>query len=113
MTNTQPYRPLPEELYIGISPIEGNGLFASDLIHEKKELGISHIKYNSDDFHSGYIRTPVGGFVNQSEEPNCELYECGEYLKMRTIKEIRAGEELTLSYNLYDPCKNYRCDKDN
>tara|TARA_B100000287_G_scaffold428709_1_gene480563 strand:+ start:766 stop:1107 length:342 start_codon:yes stop_codon:yes gene_type:complete len=113
MTTTEPYRPLPKELYIGMSKIEGNGIFTLHLLEEKKELGISHIKYDSGDFHSDYIRTPLGGFINHSEEPNCELYECGEYLKMRTIKPIKAGEELTLTYNLYDPCKNYKCNSDN
>ena len=113
MTKTKPYRPLPEELYIGTSKIEGNGIFTTDFLDEKKELGISHIKYSGGDFHSDFIRTPLGGFINHSEKSNCELYECGEYLKMRTTKEIKAGEELTLTYNLYDPCKNYVCSDDN
>ena len=26
---------------------------------------------------------------------------------MKTSKTINPGEELTLAYNLYDPCKNY------
>ena len=26
---------------------------------------------------------------------------------MKTSKKIKVGEELTLTYNLYDPCKNY------
>ena len=81
------YRPLPEGLYIGNSKIEGNGLFTYIELKKSEELGISHIRYNSDDFHSNYIRTPLGGFVNHSNTPNCELYECGA--------------------NLYDPCKNY------
>ena len=38
---------------------------------------------------------------------NCELYECGAYLKMKVAKDIKSGGELTLAYNLYDPCKNY------
>jgi len=101
------YRPLPEGLYIGNSKIEGNALFTYIELKKSEELGISHIRYNSDDFHSNYIRTPLGGFVNHSNTPNCELYECGAYLKMKTSKNIRPGEELTLAYNLYDPCKNY------
>ena len=107
MTETKPYRPLPRKLYIGNSPIEGNGLFTSADIPSQEELGISHIKYDGGDFHSNYIRTPLGGFVNHSTTSNCELYECGEYLKMKTIKTIKAGEELTLTYSLYEPCKNY------
>ncbi len=45
--------------------------------------------------------------MNHSETPNCVLYECGAYLKMKIEKTIRPGEELTLTYSLYDPCKNY------
>ena len=111
MEETKPYRPLPEELYIGNSTIEGNGLFTSKKLNKDKELGISHIKYNSDDFHSNYIRTPLGGFINHdSKNPNCTVYKCGEYLKMKTIKPIKKDKELTLNYTLYDPCKNYSCD---
>jgi len=104
----KPYRPLPDELYIGISTIEGNGLFTTDFIEKGRELGITHIKNNSGDFHANYIRTALGAFVNHvKDNPNCVLYECGEYLKMKTITDIKAGEELTLNYSLYDPCKNY------
>ena len=105
--STIQYRPLPNQLYIGISTIEGNGLFTSSDIPKDNELGITHIKNESGDFHSNQIRTPLGGFVNHSENSNCMLYECGDYLKMKTTKNIKKGEELTLTYSLYDPCKNY------
>ena len=107
MTKIQPYRPLPRKLYIDSSPIEGNGLFTSSDIPKDNELGITHIKNDSGDFHSDFIRTPLGGFVNHSENSNCMLFECGNYLKMKTTKTIKEGEELTLSYSLYEPCKNY------
>ena len=107
MTKTQPYRPLPRKLYISNSIIEGNGLFTSSDLPKDTELGITHIKNDSGDFHSNFIRTPLGGFVNHSEKSNCTLYECGNYLKMKTNKPIQEGEELTLSYSLYEPCKNY------
>ena len=45
MKTTKPYRPLPKELYIGLSEIEGNGLFTSESLESDLELGISHIKY--------------------------------------------------------------------
>jgi|TARA_R110001583_G_scaffold3173_2_gene20747 hypothetical protein len=108
MQKVESYRPLPTELYIGTSSIEGNGLFTLEHLEENKELGISHIKYPTGDFHSDFIRTPLGGFVNHDpENPNCVVYECGEFLKLKTKKEIFPGDELTLNYSLYDPCKNY------
>lgn len=104
----EPYRPLPEELYIGMSTIEGNGLFTTEFIEKGRELGITHIKDDSGDFHSNYIRTALGAFVNHvKENPNCVLYECGNYLKMKVLSDIRSGGELTLNYSLYEPCKNY------
>jgi len=107
MAETKHYRPLPDELYIGMSEIEGNGLFAKQFIKEGTEFGISHIKDGSGNFHSNFIRTPLGGFVNHSDEPNCSFYECGDYLKMKTTKDILLNEELTVTYSLYDPCKDY------
>jgi len=102
------YRPLPDGLYIGMSKIEGNGLFTRKFIEKGVELGITHIKNDSGDFHSNYIRTPLAGFANHSPtSPNCSIYECGGYLKMKTSSDIKVGDELTLNYTLYDPCKNY------
>tara|TARA_R110000796_G_scaffold122636_1_gene236960 strand:- start:239 stop:574 length:336 start_codon:yes stop_codon:yes gene_type:complete len=110
MKKTEQYRPLPKELHIGMSKIEGNGLFTTEDLNTNTELGISHIKYDDDSFHSHFIRTPLGGFINHSKEsPNCVVYECGEFLKLKTIKPIKSNEELTLNYTLYDPCKNYQC----
>lgn len=106
------YRPLPDGLYIGMSSIEGNGLFTIEFIKKDTELGISHIKNDSGDFHSGYIRTPLGGFVNHDKDnPNCIAYECGQYLRMKTTQDIQAGKELTLNYLLHEPCKDYMTDE--
>ena len=105
------YNPLHPFLTIRDSVIHGQGVFAIRDIPIDFNLGVTHIY--DDRFFNNYSRTPLGGFVNHSETPNCELYECGDYLKMKTSKLIEAGEELTLTYSLYDPCKNYKCDSDN
>ena len=99
------YRPLPEGLYIGNSNIEGNGLFTKIELKEGEELGITHIRYNSDDFHSNYIRTPLGGFVNHSTTPNCKTFYEGRLISIITITDIKAGDEITLKYNMYDPSR--------
>ena len=103
------YRPLPDGLYIDNSVIEGNGLFTKKELKKGEELGITHIRYNSEDFHSNYIRTPLGGFINHSDDANCELMDKDEdyhYKVIKTKRKIEAGEELTLKYSLYDIC-NY------
>jgi len=94
------YRPLPKEVTIEKSYIEGLGLFASDDIPMNTKLGISHIK--DDRFENGYSRTPLGGFVNHSDFPNCEFYKDGDYIRLRTIRNINVNHELTAEYWLYD-----------
>tara|TARA_R110002074_G_scaffold2557_1_gene14880 strand:+ start:2199 stop:2528 length:330 start_codon:yes stop_codon:yes gene_type:complete len=99
------YKPLPDYISIGSSEIHGAGLFAVDDIPKEIEIGISHA-YDPNFLHD-YIRTPLGGFINHSEKPNCELIEDDEntdYKKIKTIKKIEQGEELTLKYSLYEIC---------
>ena len=101
------YRPLPYNLTIGKSFIEGLGLFAEDDLPMNTKLGISHVK--DDRFDNGYIRTPLGGFINHSDIPNCEFYKDGDYIKLRTIRPINIGHELTAEYWLYN-MENYNVD---
>tara|TARA_Y100000817_G_scaffold291061_1_gene262272 strand:+ start:258 stop:698 length:441 start_codon:yes stop_codon:yes gene_type:complete len=62
------YRPLPKQLTIKNSPIEGLGLFALEDIKKNSFLGVTHIR--DEQFENKYIRTPLGGFYNHSNEPN-------------------------------------------
>ena len=62
------YNPLPEELILGVSRTHGHGVFAKYDLPKKYDLGMSHIKIP---IIHGYVRTPMGGFLNHSEEPNC------------------------------------------
>jgi len=94
------YKPLPKEVTIKKSYIEGLGLFAEEDLVMNTNLGISHIK--DDRFENDYIRTPLGGFVNHSDAPNCEFYKDNDYIMLRTIRHINIGHELTAEYWLYD-----------
>ena len=62
------YRPLPEELTIKNSRIEGLGLFVTKDIKKNSFLGVTHIR--DEQFENKYIRTPLGGFYNHSNDPN-------------------------------------------
>ena len=129
------YKPLPNFLTIKKSPIEGLGLYATENIKANCFIGLTHIK--DKNFENGYIRTPLGGFYNHSNEPNVRrvisdklpiiksgdvidetldmsklpdgkasrenLYPevVGKYMFLVSIKEIKAGQELTANYNLY------------
>lgn len=100
---SEQYKPLPEGLTIKESGIEGLGLFALRDFPSGHNFGISHIK--NGNFENGYIRTPLGGFYNHSEDPNCRALIKGEYWYLTSIKEIKAGDELMVKYTLYDPGK--------
>ena len=94
------YKPLPDCITIKESNIEGLGLFATCDIKEGHEFGVTHFKNYW--FEDGYIRTPLGGFFNHSDNPNCEAYRQNQYVKLRSIKPIKKGEELTAKYWLYN-----------
>ena len=61
------YRPLPDGLTIKNSPIEGLGLFATVNIKKSSFIGVTHIR--DEQFENKYIRTPLGGFYNHSNNP--------------------------------------------
>tara|TARA_A100001011_G_C14288167_1_gene834833 strand:+ start:667 stop:990 length:324 start_codon:yes stop_codon:yes gene_type:complete len=99
------YEPLPPEVYLAESPIHGFGIFAQEIIPVGTFIGISHVKTTNSSFTHGLIRTPLGGFINHSEHPNCKLESSffDEWNTLVTTKDIMPDEELTLSYGLYDP----------
>jgi len=104
------YKPLPESLTIKESKIHQLGLFADQDIKHGTNLGMSHLKIGDTIF-----RTPLGGFINHANEPNCvkaELRMIDEDLKghsynykkwnLITIQDIKKGEELTVRYTFYN-----------
>ena len=90
------YRPLPECLTIKTSEIEGLGLFAKKEIYEGTILGISHHVTKDE-----VLRTPLGGFYNHSENPNCIKRLLDNKYVLVTLKKILEGEEITVKYTLY------------
>ena len=133
------YKPLPTQLTIKNSPIEGLGIFATEDIKKNTFLGITHIR--DEQFENKYIRTPLGGFYNHSNDPNVirmvsdtlpklkfgdetdpkkkteevkngkanldnAFYHLQEksdakYMFLISVKDIKAGQEITANYNLY------------
>ena len=61
-----PYKPLPKELRLGFSDIHDIGIFAKEGIAQGTNLGMTHIKVADH-----LIRTPLGGFLNHSDNANC------------------------------------------
>ena len=103
MTDT--YKPLPDGLIIKESNIEGQGLFTTRDLLMGCNLGISHYRINNE-----YIRTPLGGFINHSDKPNCGRSQIRirpglDKWSIIVVEKIPAGSELTLKYTMYDPAK--------
>ena len=100
------YNPLPDSIELSKSSIHGYGLFAKTCIVKGTILGISHVYH--DLFPDGWIRTPLGGYYNHSETPNCELITNNmdegfltEIKLLQTIKDIKKGTELTCTYTIW------------
>lgn len=96
---TQKYRPLPDSVTIMPSKIEGLGLFAIKKIPASKALGMTHIHYPGEQHDR--IRTPLGGFINHSDNPNCSIYKVGDRSYLVPEQDIEPLEELTVKYTLY------------
>jgi len=101
------YKPLPESLTIKKSGIHDLGLFANQKINKATNLGTTHIKIGDT-----LIRTPLGGFINHSNTPNCtkaavrmptiETLVLDKKWNLVTTEDIKKGEELTLRYTFYN-----------
>ena len=111
------YNPLPHGLFIQESSINGQGLYTNVKLAEDTNLGMSHVELGKL-----ILRTPLGGFINHSDTPNCikssslltrqqwnylsnlpdEKYNHNfKQWNLITIKNIKEGEELTLKYTFY------------
>ena len=104
------YRPLPDSLTINQSGINGLGLFTKEGIAQGTNLGTTHLEMALLDNKQEIYRTPLGGFINHANEPNCAKVELlmtndsFDYKKWNLVatKDIKEGEELTLRYTFYD-----------
>ena len=84
---------------------------AKEKIEKGANLGMSHAKIGSR-----IIRTPLGGFLNHSETPNChktklrftneddpDLKYSYTIWNLVVIEDIKIDEELTVKYEWYRP----------
>ena len=95
------YNPLPDYITIKESSINGLGLFATEDISANILIGKIHVPSEKEE--NGYFRTPLGGFGNHSDDPNCSkiLMEDGSWW-ISANQDIMAGEEMCWSYTLYE-----------
>tara|TARA_B100000131_G_scaffold37387_1_gene33977 strand:+ start:212 stop:589 length:378 start_codon:yes stop_codon:yes gene_type:complete len=119
------YKALPDALRIGDSQVAGQGIFATEDIPIDTNLGLSHIILEgiNDPIYATMasyslaakavvpdlasyvepeiIRTPLGGFINHSDDPNCVKFQNNNRFYIKTIRPIKAGDELFLKYTFY------------
>ena len=92
------YKPLPDNVRLARSPIHGFGLFAATDIPENTVLGI----------------TPLGGYCNHSDEPNCVLQN--HFLDSVTVGTTAIhgmiNEDRTKSAKKAKPCTFSKVKKD-
>ena len=83
------YQALPNRLHIKDSDVAGQGIFAREDVPEGLILGMSHIVVDEVIY-----RTPLGGFINHSDNPNCvkwKDYDGGDH-------QILVGEVKSYNY---------------
>jgi len=112
------YKPLPESLTIKQSGINGLGLFAKEGMEQGTNLGMTHLGIGQK-----MIRTPLGGFINHSNTPNCVKIKLlmtrqewnhrsdlpnnkfnidFEKWNLVALQDIKEGDELTVRYTFYN-----------
>ena len=99
------YKPLPDSVTIKSSSIHELGLFAKEGIGQGTNLGMCHLKIGDTLF-----RTPLGGFINHSNDANCVKAEMRmtnekfDYKKWNLItsQDVKKGDELTVRYTFYN-----------
>ena len=100
--------------YIKESPIHGKGVFASVKLNKDSDLGVVIVKhkknikyfrlYDTDRFmkdHNGDIfkeHRSISRYINHSETPNTEIIINENTCRLRTINDIKEGEEITVNY---------------
>ena len=90
------YQALHSWLHIQNSSVAGQGIFARENIPAGFVLGMSHIVVEDVIY-----RTPLGGFINHSDDPNCVKWCEEDKWFIKTLRKIHVGEELFLKYTFY------------
>ncbi len=98
------YKPLPKGLTIKNSPIEGLGLFTTEVIKKNSFIGVTHIR--DEQFENKYIRTPLGGFYNHSNEPNVIR------MVSDTLPKLKFGDSVDFS-KTFEKIKDGKSNREN
>lgn len=84
-------------LTIRESGIDGLGLHATTNLSAGTVLGETHVLVHNRDRHE-WVRTPLGGFINHSDDPNSYIATDKGDRILHVIRPVKAGEEITVYY---------------
>jgi len=122
LLSSESYTPLSSYFIIQDSIIHGKGIFCKIPLftrgfkykYEDLRKFMSHVYVENrlleGSFDSKLYRTPLGGFINHSDTPNCTINEI-VYSSIRTpdfrvteyylhpLRDIEEGEEITVNYS--------------
>jgi len=101
---------IPNNLELKPSPLHGLGMFATEFIPKKTNLGVCHYY---DFTNKRYLRNSFVPFFNYSKKRNAYLAVIrkkfkngyGYITELITTENIKKGEEILLTYTWYDPTK--------
>lgn len=105
------YKPLEDYLDVLDSSIHGKGLFATKSIKKGTVTRVSHVHIKYKDY-SKLFRTPTGGFINHSEDPDVRIishpgrHPDVTHYKFEFLRDIEVSSypvELTINYK-HSPC---------
>ena len=104
------YRPIPDNLEVRDSEIEGQGLFVNKGYNLTKgqRLGLAHLDLSELDVAEEVKtelpqktwRSPMVSFVNHDDSPNCKVVWEDNVSTLYATRDVPSGEELTLDYSL-------------
>jgi SET domain-containing protein len=115
------YTFLPMALIVRSSPLHGAGVYTTARIRSGQRVleytGPRLTKAQTEGMYADsevtYLfgmddkKTVIDGFgtaafINHSCDPNCETDQINKHVWIIALRDIKAGEELTYDYNLYD-----------
>lgn len=91
---------LPKGFKIQDSEVEGQGLFSTHNRAKGNVIGEGVYPTHVHDkrFDDAFGRTALGTFINHSDNPNFELVLIDDAFFLKTIKQIKVGDEVTVKY---------------
>ena len=71
-------------------------MFSKEDIDDNTKIGLGWLVVGAE-----LIRTPLGGFINHSDNPNTIKEKVDDKYYLYSIRDIKKGEEITLKYTFY------------